>query len=111
MKNYKILLRNLCLVLVLILLVGCGTKDAKLKDGSGIVVSFTNEKYNISADELYEKLKTDYGTSYIIEMMDKELLDDLDLSSETIVSKKNGEIVIEESAIEDGDEIEFIQII
>lgn len=41
----------------------------------------------------------------------KDLLDDLDLSSETIVSKKNGEIVIEEVSIEDGDEIEFIQII
>ena len=41
----------------------------------------------------------------------KELLDDLDLSSETIVSKKNGEIVIEDAVIEDGDEIEFIQII
>ena len=41
----------------------------------------------------------------------KELLDELDLSSETIVSKKNGEIVIEEASIEDGDEIEFIQII
>ena len=38
-------------------------------------------------------------------------LDDLDLSSETMVSKKNGEIVIEEETIEDGDEIEFIQII
>lgn len=75
--NYKKILRNLSLVLVLILLVGCGKTDPKLKDGSGIVVSFTNEKYNISADELYEKLKTDYGTSYIIEMMDKEMLDDL----------------------------------
>lgn len=41
----------------------------------------------------------------------KDLLDELDLSSETIVSKKNGEIVIEEETIEDGDEIEFIQII
>lgn len=41
----------------------------------------------------------------------KDLLDDLDLSSETVVSKKNGEIVIEEVSIEDGDEIEFIQII
>lgn len=41
----------------------------------------------------------------------KELLDDLDLSSETMVTKKNGEIVIEEETIEDGDEIEFIQII
>ena len=41
----------------------------------------------------------------------KDLLDDLDLSSETMVSKKNGEIVIDEETIEDGDEIEFIQII
>ena len=41
----------------------------------------------------------------------KDLLDDLEWSSETIVSKKNGEIVIEEASIEDGDEIEFIQII
>ena len=45
------------------------------------------------------------------ELTIKELLDDLDLSSETIVPKKNGEIVIEEEIIEDGDEIEFIQII
>ena len=41
----------------------------------------------------------------------KELLDDLELSSETMVSKKNGEIVVEDVAIEDGDEIELIQII
>ncbi len=45
------------------------------------------------------------------ELTIKELLDDLDLSSETMVSKKNGEIVIDEESIEDGDEIEFIQII
>ena len=45
------------------------------------------------------------------ELTIKELLDDLDFSSETMVSKKNGEIVIDEESIEDGDEIEFIQII
>lgn len=45
------------------------------------------------------------------EMTIKDLLDDLDLSSETMVSKKNGNIVIEDTQIEDGDEIEFIQII
>lgn len=45
------------------------------------------------------------------ELTIKDLLDELDLSSETMVSKKNGEIVIEEEKIEDGDEIEFIQII
>lgn len=41
----------------------------------------------------------------------KDLLDDLDLSSEIIVSKKNGNIVVEDALIEDEDEIEFIQII
>ncbi|AMK14787.1 MoaD/ThiS family protein [Methanobrevibacter olleyae] len=41
----------------------------------------------------------------------KDLLDDLDLSSETMVSKKNGNIVVEDALIEDEDEIEFIQII
>ncbi len=77
MKNYKKVLRNVCLLFVLVLLVGCGKSNPKLKDGSGIVVSFNNEKYNISADELYQKLKEDYGTSYIVEIMDKEMLDDL----------------------------------
>ena len=45
------------------------------------------------------------------ELTINDLLDDLELSSETMVSKKNGEIVIDEEKIEDGDEIEFIQII
>ena len=41
----------------------------------------------------------------------QDVLDEMELSSETIVSKFNGEIVIEDSVIEDGDEVEFIQII
>mgnify|MGYP002868500132 FL=1 len=41
----------------------------------------------------------------------QDVLDEMGLSSETIVSKINGEIVIEDSLIEDGDEVEFIQII
>lgn len=45
------------------------------------------------------------------ELTIKELLDELDLSSETIVSKKNGEIVIEDAVIEEGDKIELVQII
>ncbi|WP_407421099.1 MoaD/ThiS family protein [Methanobrevibacter sp.] len=39
------------------------------------------------------------------------LLDDLNLSSQTIVAKQNGDLAIEESVIEDGDEIQLIQII
>ncbi|WP_410319057.1 MoaD/ThiS family protein [Methanobrevibacter sp.] len=41
----------------------------------------------------------------------KNLLDDLELSSQTIVAKQNGEMSIEESVIEDGDEIQLVQII
>lgn len=41
----------------------------------------------------------------------KDLLNDLNLSSQTIVSKQNKELVIEESIINDNDEIQLIQII
>ena len=41
----------------------------------------------------------------------KNLLDDLELSSQTIVAKQNGELSIDESVIEDGDEIQLVQII
>lgn len=41
----------------------------------------------------------------------KDLLNDLELSSQTIVPKQNGDLVIEESEIRDDDEIRLIQII
>lgn len=41
----------------------------------------------------------------------KDLLDELELSAQTIVSKQNGELVIEDTVIEDGDEIQLVQII
>jgi sulfur carrier protein len=40
-----------------------------------------------------------------------DLLKELDLPVETVVTKKNKKIVIEESKIDDGDEIEIIQVI
>lgn len=40
-----------------------------------------------------------------------DLLNDLDLSAQTIVAKQNGELTLEESVIKDGDEIKLIQII
>lgn len=40
-----------------------------------------------------------------------DLLNDLNLSAQTMVSKQNGELVIEDSVIEDGDEIQLVQII
>ena len=41
----------------------------------------------------------------------KDLLNDLELSSQTIVPKQNGDLVIEESEIRDYDEIKLVQII
>lgn len=41
----------------------------------------------------------------------KDLLNDMDLSPQTIVSKQNGDLVIEDTIINDGDEIQLVQII
>ena len=41
----------------------------------------------------------------------KDLLSDLELSAQTVVSKQNGELVIEDTVIEDGDEIQLVKII
>lgn len=41
----------------------------------------------------------------------KDLLDDLELSAQTMVSKQNGELVIEDTIIEENDEIQLVQII
>ena len=41
----------------------------------------------------------------------KDLLDELELSAQTVVSKQNGELVVEDTIIEKDDEIQLIQII
>lgn len=41
----------------------------------------------------------------------KDLLDELGLSAQTIVAKQNGDLTIEDSVIEDGDDIQLVQII
>ncbi|GAA5819353.1 MAG: MoaD/ThiS family protein [Methanobrevibacter sp. CfCl-M3] len=41
----------------------------------------------------------------------KDLLDKLNISSESVVTKKNGDIVVEDEIINDNDEIQLIRII
>ena len=41
----------------------------------------------------------------------KEVLDSMDISSETVVVKMNNEIVMEEESLADGDVIEVIRVI
>ena len=40
-----------------------------------------------------------------------DLLNEMELSPQTIVSKQNGELVIEDTVIEEDDEIQLVQII
>lgn len=41
----------------------------------------------------------------------KDLLNELELSAQTVVSKQNGELVIEDTVIQEDDEIQIVQII
>ena len=41
----------------------------------------------------------------------KDLITELGLSAQTVVSKQNGELVIEDTIIQEGDEIQLVQII
>ncbi|WP_405306265.1 MoaD/ThiS family protein [Methanobrevibacter sp.] len=41
----------------------------------------------------------------------KDLLEELELSAQTVVSKQNGELVIEDTVIQEDDEIQIVQII
>jgi sulfur carrier protein len=41
----------------------------------------------------------------------RDLLNELELSAQTVVSKQNGELVIEDTVIEEDDEIQLVQII
>ena len=56
-----------------------------------------------SSEEIREIPNEDYTI--------KDLLDDLKLSAQTMVSKQNGELVIEDTVIEEDDEIQLVQII
>ena len=47
------------------------------------------------------------GEDYAI----KDLITELGLSAQTVVAKQNGELVIEDTIINEGDEIQLIQII
>ena len=58
----------------ILLLAGCKEK-AELTNSKETLVSFTNSELNISVNDLYEKLKDKYGTSYIVDMIDKKILD------------------------------------
>ncbi len=60
-------------LVIIFLLTGCG-KAPKLADGKEAIVSFDNEELNISADDLYNKLKDKYALNILIDMIDNTIL-------------------------------------
>ena len=61
-----------CMVLVLTLS-GCKNKTTP-SNGNDSVVSLTKSEFKISVDDLYQTLKDKYGTNYIIQEVDSEIL-------------------------------------
>ena len=62
--------------LMILLLTGCG-ENPKLKTGEDVLVSFEKEEFNISVEELYDKLKEEYGVNYLIEIIDDKILNSI----------------------------------
>ena len=67
----KVVLLLLCVALA----TGCGKKIPKLKDGKEAVVTFDG-KAKISVDDLYTEMKNGYALQTLINMIDKQILED-----------------------------------
>lgn len=70
----KKVLTGIISFVMILSLTGCH-EVPKLEDGKEVLVSFNDEKLNISVEDLYNKLKEEYGVNYLVEMVDTKILD------------------------------------
>lgn len=72
----KKIIYGLLLIVALLAITGCGKKGTKLENGQEAVVTFKEDSgvNAISAEDLYERMKKDYGTYTVINMVDDTLL-------------------------------------
>ena len=68
-KGFKLMLCALFAVSV----TGCGN-DPTPSNGNEKVITFNKEEFNITVDDLYKTLKEKYATNYLIQEMDKKIL-------------------------------------
>lgn len=61
--------------IMLSLFIFTGCKGAKLKNGEEVVFSVNGQK--VSADKMYKKLRDKYAKTLMIDVIDKEILDDV----------------------------------
>lgn len=83
----KIVLTSLAIIFT-ILLTGCG--NAKLKNGEDIAITVNGT--NITANDIYKKLRDKYGISTAVDMIDKEILDTIYKNNESIEKQANNQI-------------------
>ena len=70
-KTYKIMLW----ILAIIAITGC-SKENLPDNGSENVISFTKGDFGITVNDLYKELKDRYATNYLINEIDKKILND-----------------------------------
>ena len=75
-------------VICTILLTGCG--NAKLKNGEDVAITVNGT--NITANDIYKKLRDKYGISTALDMVDKEILDTIYKDDATIEKQAANQI-------------------
>ena len=75
-------------VICTILLTGCG--NAKLKNGEDVAITVNGT--NITANDIYKKLRDKYGISTALDMVDKEILDTIYKDNATIEKQAANQI-------------------
>jgi len=94
------------LCLVLLFTTGCG-KVPKLENGKDAVVSLKNGK--ISVDDLYEEVKNKYAVNVLIDMIDKQILNDKYKTTDEETKKIESQI--EQMRAQFNTEAEYLQAI
>ena len=85
----KLLLLSLCGLLIIS---GCGGQKVKLKDGKEIVASIKGKE--ITAEELFDELKSQYGTTTVVNAIDEYIANKEVKTTDTM--KENAKKQIEE---------------
>ena len=81
-------------ILILLTIMLCFTVGCKkqIKVTGEDIVSFKDESLNITSNDLYDILKEKYGTSTLIDLMDKKILDKEYLDSDEISSYVDNQV-------------------
>ena len=75
---------------IICILTLCGCGNAKLKDGSEVAFKVNGE--NFSSEKIYKKLKSKYGVSVMVDMIDSEILNTIYKDNETIEKQVKNQI-------------------